>query len=486
MSKKNDLEHTSTTLGSQNMKSSQRMVSVVEPYELPEGWTWCRLGDFINIFRGVSYKKNDAHNEKQENDCLIIRGGNIDEGCINLNSDNVFVNKSLVSENQIIKKNDVIIVTSTGSIKVIGRAGVSASDYEDVAFGAFLTLARPNEKANKSFVNQYFQSSLYRERIRQLASGVNINNIRIEYITESPFPLPPTFAEQQRIVNRIESMFAKLDEAKEKAQNVVDGFETRKVAILHKAFTGELTTKWRKENGIEKNKELDFIYNFAQTLSKKDMTNITDFQKQAYDYVLSDGAVWKKCCIGAIGVITNGSTPSRKEASFWNGNIPWVSSGEVANNIIESTNEMISEEGFNNSSVKKLPIGTVLIAMIGEGKTRGQTSVLNIEATTNQNIAAIIINHGHVESKFLWYWLQKEYKNNRTAGNGSGPQALNCQKVRELPFILPTLPEQVEIVRILDIIIEKENKAKQAAEAVLEQIDLLKKSILARAFRGEL
>ena len=63
-------------------------------------------------------------------------------------------------------------------------------------------------------------------------------------------------------------MFAKLDEAKEKAQNVVDGFETRKAAILHKAFTGELTVKWRKENGIEKNKELNFIYNFAQTLSK--------------------------------------------------------------------------------------------------------------------------------------------------------------------------------------------------------------------------
>ena len=65
-----------------------------------------------------------------------------------------------------------------------------------------------------------------------------------------PFPLPPTLAEQQRIVNRIESMFAKLDEAKEKAQNVVDGFETRKAAILHKAFTGELTAKWRKENGV--------------------------------------------------------------------------------------------------------------------------------------------------------------------------------------------------------------------------------------------
>ena len=184
--------------------------------------------------------------------------------------------------------------------------------------------------------------------------------------------------------------------------------------------------------------------------------------------------------------MTNGSTPSRKEPAFWNGDIPWVSSGEVSNNIIEATNECITEEGYNNSSVKKLPIGTVLIAMIGEGKTRGQTSVLNIEATTNQNIAAIVINHGHVEPKFLWYWLQKEYKKNRTAGSGSGPQALNCQRVRELPFILPTLTEQQEIVRILDSVLEKETRAKEAAQTVLDQIALLKKSILARAFRGEL
>lgn len=296
----------------------------------------------------------------------------------------------------------------------------------------------------------------------------------------------PTLAEQKRIVNRIETMFAKLDEAKEKAQNVVDSFETRKAAILYKAFTGELTANWRKENEVEKNEELESIHSFVQSLPKKDITNIVEFQKQASDYILSDGTLWKKCFIGAIGIVTNGSTPSRKEPAFWNGDIPWVSSGEVSNNIIEATNECITEEGYNNSSVKKLPIGTVLIAMIGEGKTRGQTSVLNIEATTNQNIAAIVINHGHVEPKFLWYWLQKEYKNNRTAGNGSGPQALNCQRVRELPFILPTLTEQQEIVRILDSILEKESRAKEAAQTVLEQIALLKKSILARAFRGEL
>ena len=159
-------------------------------------------------------------------------------------------------------------------------------------------------------------------------------------------------------------MFAKLNEAKKKAQNVVDSFETRKAAILHKAFSGELTVNWRKENVVEKNEELESIYSFVQSLPKKDITNIVEFQKQASDYILSDGTLWKKCFIGAIGIVTNGSTPSRKEPAFWNGDIPWVSSGEVSNNIIEATNERITEEGYNNSSVKKLPIGTVLIAMI--------------------------------------------------------------------------------------------------------------------------
>ena len=102
------------------------------PYKLPEGWKWGRLGDFIDIYRGVSYKKTDVHSEKQQNDCLIMRGGNIEEGNINIDADNVYVDKSIVAESQFIKKNDVIIVTSTGSTKVIGRAGISNDNYSDV------------------------------------------------------------------------------------------------------------------------------------------------------------------------------------------------------------------------------------------------------------------------------------------------------------------------------------------------------------------
>ena len=428
------------------------------PYELPEGWKWikqnevCKLTDGEKL-SGIEYPYLEVK---------YLRG----------TKEKVFQS----SGKFVIKGTKVILVDGENSGEVFS---VPEDGFMGSTFKA-LSIQNVNEKYLQLFITT--KKDLYRNNKK----GSAIPHLNKELFFNMPFPLPPTLTEQQRIVNRIESMFAKLDEAKEKAQNVVDSFETRKAAILHQAFTGKLTAKWRAENGVNANTVLEEIFQYSQKLSKKDFENICLYQNKAKEVELADKAIWKKCQIGAIGIVTNGSTPSRKIKEYWNGNIPWVSSGEVSNNIIKFTNELISQEGFDNSSVKLLPIGTVLIAMIGEGKTRGQSSILSIEATTNQNIAAIIIEHGFIEPNFLWYWLQSQYKKNRSAGAGSGPQALNCQRVRELDFIVPTLPEQQEIVRILDTVLEKERVAKEAAEKVVEQIDLLKKSILARAFRGEL
>ena len=455
-----------------------------QPYEVPENWCSTKIGVLVDLHRGVSYKKTDAHDVRKEGECLILRGGNIGEGYIDTENDNIYVSKELVNENQFVRKNDIIIVASTGSVKVIGRAGVSQYDYDDVAFGAFLMLIRPKEMINSRYIDYYFQGNEYRNRIRGLASGVNINNIKTEYIMDTIIPFP-TLAEQQRIVEQIERLFAKLDEASEKAEIALNNSYDRKNAILELAYSGKLTQKWRKNNHYINN-VLDEIRKYSLTLAKKEQRNIEKCQKTIEEIVLEDGTVWHETQIGSVGVVTNGSTPSRKCDEYWNGNIPWVSSGEVRNNIISYTREQITELGFVNSSVKKLPKGTVLIAMIGEGKTRGQSSVLDIEATTNQNVAAIVIEHGYINPKFLWYWLQKEYKKNREKGAGSGPQALNCQRVRELKFIVPSIEEQNEIVNVLERLMEQEEQATLSIERVLEQVVNIKKSILSKAFRGEL
>ena len=469
------------------------------PYEQPEGWRWGKLGDFIYIYRGVSYKKTDAHSEKLQNDCLILRGGNIEEGKINTDADNVYVDKSLVSENQFIKKNDVIIVTSTGSTKVIGRAGISDYDYSGVAFGAFLTLARPNGKSDKLFVNQYFQSPLYRERIRQLASGVNINNIRTDYITESPFPLPPTLAEQQRIVNRIESMFTKLDEAKEKAQNVVESFETRKAAILHQAFTGNLTAKWRKENGI-KSSEIDVILNKLFLIREKMIKN-KEIQKpkikENFDtnFVRALFPEWKVVKLGSIAFVTKlaGFEYTKYINLEETGDIPAIRAQNVRKGYLDESNLLyISKETSEFLQRSALTKKSVLVTFIGAGI--GDVCVFDKETRYHlaPNVAKVepfnSDKNEYIDVKYILYYLLSHFGQHEIFKDmkATAQPSLSMETIRDITIPIPTIGEQKEIVRILDTVLEKERTAKSAAEQILEQIDLLKKSILARAFRGEL
>ena len=257
----------------------------------------------------------------------------------------------------------------------------------------------------------------------------------------------PTLAEQQRIVNRIESMFAKLDEAKEKAQNVVDGFETRKAAILHKAFTGELTAKWRKENGV------------------------------------SDDS-WEEKTIGECGKWERGRSKHRPRNApeLFGGKYPFIQTGDIANAdiYIYEHKQTLSEFGFQQSRL--FPKDTLCITIAAN---IGKVAILTYDCCFPDSVVGFT-PFENVDSKFMYYKINDMQKDLEAMAPATAQKNLNLKLLTSVSVQIPTLPEQIDIVRILDIIIEKENKAKQAAEAVLEQIDLLKKSILARAFRGEL
>lgn len=435
-----------------------------QPYKVPGNWVWTRLQQVI--------LPSKEKTEQFSADMKYVGLEHISKGNGITGYGNSHEIKSLKS------------VFAKGQI-LYGRLRPylnkhSIADFSGVCSTDILVFNATKIVENK-LVNYFFDLDEFIDYAINNSKGINLPRISEESILQFSFPLAP-LAEQQRIVDRIESLFSKLDEAKEKAQAALDSFENRKAAILHKAFTGELTQKWREENKTGENDYLQNIKKYLAKLSKKDRIRVEEQLDSIEAYKIHG---WLKCSVGAIGIVSNGSTPSRKVAEYWNGSISWVSSGEVKNNIISSTKEFITEDGFNNSSVNFLPKGTVLIAMIGEGKTRGQSAILDIEATINQNIAAIVVNIDYVLPKFLWYCFQKNYTSNREKGGGSGPQALNCQRVRELDFILPPLPEQIEIVRILDSIFEKEQQSKELA-SVIEKIDLMKKAILARAFRGEL
>lgn len=423
-----------------------------QPYKIPGNWVWTRLGEVVVIYRGVSYKKNNVHSMKLDNDCLILRGGNIVEGGITIDSsDNVYIDKSLVKKHQFLQKYDVVIVSSTGSIKVIGRAGVSLDNYSDISFGAFLTLIRSNNYMNKRYISYFFQSDLYRLRIKSLANGININNIKNEYIKDVMCPLPPIH-EQQRIVERIESLFSKLDEAKEKIQMALDSFETRKSAILYKAFSGELTKKWREENGI----------------SLDDWNN---------------GTLQSVCSIK----ITDGTHQTPKYTSEENG-IPFLSAkdivtGKIKWDKIKYITEELHEELYKRVTPQKEDLllaknGTTGIAAIVE-----DDKIFDIYVT----LALLRADYKKVFYRFLYYLINspicKEQFNSKLTG--IGVPNLHLRDIRNVEIVYPSLEEQKEIVRILDTIFEKEQDTQELID-LIENIDLMKKSILARAFRGEL
>jgi len=155
-----------------------------------------KLGDVCDQLRGVSYNKSDATAVPVSGSVPVLRANNIDDGLINLD-DLVYVPRRLILSRQFIKKGDVVIAASSGSLSVVGKAAQARKDI-DAGFGAFCKLLRPGEKVNSGFFGYYFQNRKYRHTISSLAAGANINNLKNEHINDLDFPDLP-LPEQKRI-----------------------------------------------------------------------------------------------------------------------------------------------------------------------------------------------------------------------------------------------------------------------------------------------
>lgn len=335
----------------------------------------------------------------------------------------------------------------------------------------------------------------YLRAINERTSSQTVKHLSSQSMAEIPLPLPP-LGEQKRIVAKVEELLTWINAIKEHLTKVSLILKHFRQAVLAAACSGRLTAAWREkklnvepvDNLIRRirdkrlkeaksSREKERIINLCEESRRRSVHN--NFEQDLPES-------WAFCEVNELGDVCNGSTPSRKHPEYWGGGIPWISSGEIQNNIINETRETISKEGYKNSSVRMLPVGTVLLAMIGEGKTRGQTAILNLGSTINQNIAAVIIDHGLISSKYLWYWFQFQYEITRQVGGGSGPQALNCQRVRELSLNLPPLGEQDEISSRVESLFELADTIEKRVAAASLRAEKLTQSFLAKAFRGEL
>lgn len=410
-----------------------------QPYEVPENWVWV-YGK--NIFMPMESRKPDGE------DFYYIDIDAID------NKNQVVTEAKKIKTAQApsrasrkLHTGDTVFSLVRPYLKNIAYIDVQLSDC--IASTGFF-VCTPNAALNDKYLYRLMVSSYVVDGLNKHMKGDNSPSIRKDDIENYLFPLPP-LSEQQRIVERIEELFAKLDEAKERLQEVADSFAVRKAAILHKAFTGELTKQWRLENGV------------------------------------SDES-WEEKKLGEVGSWLGGGTPSTSREEYWeNGNILWITPKDMKSAVIEDTLMKVNEIGVKNSSANYIEKPALLVVM-RSGILRRTFPVAMVKKpfTVNQDLKAIIPDKDDLEFLY-WMLLSNEQRILDTCmKNGTTVESINSNALKDLTFKCPTLSEQHEIVRLIDDLLARERAAQQAAEQALASIDLMKKSILARAFRGEL
>lgn len=183
-----------------------------------------------------------------------------------------------------------------------------------------------------------------------------------------------------------------------------------------------------------------------------------DFNKEAKNKISSDYPIYK---VKALCKVGSGGTPSRTTKKYYDGNIPWIKTGEVLNNIILDTEEKITQEAIANSSAKLFPKGSLIMAMYGQGETRGRTAKLGIDAATNQACAVLYgINNSMVLTDYLWYYLQFRYDDIRSMASGNNQPNLNAEKIKNYDIVVPPISKQMQLIDYVKSLKDKQEQLK--------------------------
>ena len=344
-----------------------------------------------------------------------------------------------------------------------------------VCIGRGLTAIRPNNEVGLKYLLYYFRH--FEAQLNQKGTGTTFKAITQNIIKNLDVPVPP-LPEQERIVARIEELFSELDKAVETLNTTKQQLAVYRQAVLKEAFEGKLSKQWRNTNN-------NSPYNDLLSIYRKDQC-FKDTSGDENEIELKLPSTWVKTRIGEVFTVEVGATPKRSVSEYWNGDINWVSSGEVQFNTISQTKEKITHKGLTNSSSNLNPAGTVMLAMIGEGKTRGQAAILNVEAAHNQNTAAILVSQTPCSSKYLYYFLLLNYENTRRIGSGNNQKALNKERVRAIRFPFTSFREQKIIVEEIERRLSVCDQIEKTIEQSLQQAEALRQSILKQAFEGRL
>lgn len=462
-----------------------------ELYELPKGWVWASIGEILD----PSPEKVDP--SKLQQNLPYIGLEHIDKNTGRLlsigNSIEVRSTKTkFYSEDLLYGK----LRPYLNKVHVPIFEGICSTD---------ILVFSKNKYISSRYIAFRFLAKDFVRFANQNVSGVQHPRIDFKTLSRFKIPLPP-LPEQYRIVAKIEELFTELDAGVELLKKLKAKLKRYRQAVLKAAVEGSLTQEWRTANQgklepasmllerILKQRREKWEAEQLAKMKAQGKTPKDDSWKLKYKEPIApdtselpelpDGWCWQS--FGQAFNVYVGATPSRKRLDFWEGTIPWVSSGEVAFCRIYNTEEKITQLGLENSSTEIHPPGTVLLGMIGEGKTRGQVAILDIPACHNQNSAAIRVSETGMPPEYIYYFLEGEYERTRKLGSGNNQPALNKNRVQLMVFPCPPLKEQYKIAEELQLKFSITDQLEKTIDSNLKRAEKLRQSILKQAFEGKL
>lgn len=422
-----------------NTKKVSSSVSEEEKlFEVPNTWRWVRIND-------IAIKVTDGSHNPPPNSGTgyqIISAKNITSKGIDFSLSDRFVNeKDFERENKRtnIENGDFLLC-------IVGSIGKSAIVETDMKFTAQRSVAVLKTLINNYFLKYLLASPIYLSLMESKSAGTAQKGIYLNTIKEIQIPLPP-LEEQQRIVDRINDLEKKIDNynklyQRNELNNKSFPINLEK-SILEYAMQGKLITQSIEDepasvllSKIKKEKE-ELI---KKKIVKKEK-ELPQIREEEIPFEIPGSWTWVR--LGDIGTWKAGSTPSRSNSAFYDGDIPWLKTGELNDGYISSSNEFISQEALEKCSLNINKPGAVLIAMYGA--TIGKLGILEIEATTNQACCACHPFNG-VYNKFLFYYLMSARSNFRASAEGGAQPNISRVKVVNTLMPLPPFEEQKQIV----------------------------------------
>lgn len=421
-----------------------------QPYKIPDNWIWVKFGELgVDIADGPfgSNLKREHYTDNRE--VRIIQLSNIgEEGWKDDNTKYTsFEHLKNIARSEV-KPNEIVIA----KMMPAGRAIIVPNNELAYVLSSDAIKFVPHKDLVIKYMVYAINNNDFRNQITSETQGITRARTSIKKLKSYAFPLPP-YREQKRIVDRLENLFEKLDQSKLLLQEALDSFENRKAAILHKAFTGELTKKWREENGIS--------------------------LESWISYKLKD------VCIRTI---TDGTHQTPTYSDKENG-VPFISAKDVTTGKINFDNIKYITKELHEELYKRIAPqrNDVLLAKNG---TTGVAALVETDMVFDIYVTLALLRP-NIELILPRYLLEivnspiskRQFDEHLT---GIGVPNLHLRDIREVEILVPNLNEQEHIISIIEETIVNEEQSKEILIQLLEEVDLMKKSILARAFRGEL